>query len=132
MAVRRVAARTRTSRSSVVLAAICAVVARRASYRELVLPVSSSNRFERHLVNYVGSLAQGTIATVDIAGRSFDELAAHAWTAVMEASRHGRYDAGKRDTMDRLAEHERGLRFNYEPVFNSLVPESWSGLNAGV
>ncbi len=38
MAVRRVAARTRTSRSSIVLAAICAVIARRANYRELVFP----------------------------------------------------------------------------------------------
>src|ERR1700733_9383902 len=46
MAVRRVAARTRTSRSSVVLAAICAVIARRADYRELGFPVLSSNRFE--------------------------------------------------------------------------------------
>jgi hypothetical protein len=132
MAVRRVAARTRTSRSSIVLAAICAVIARRASYPELVLPVSSSNRFERHLVNYVGCLAQGTIATVEIAGRSFDELAGHTWTTVMEASRHGRYDGGKRAAIDELIEHERGLRFNYDPLFNSLVPESWSGLTAGV
>ena len=47
MAVRQVAARTRASRSSVVLAAVCAVVARRAGYRELVFPLVSSNRFER-------------------------------------------------------------------------------------
>jgi hypothetical protein len=132
MAVRRVAARTRTSRPSVVLAAICAVVARRASYRELVLPVASSNRFERHLVNYVGALTQTSIATIEIAGRSFDELAGHTWMRVAEASRHGRYDGAKRDAMDKLAEHERGLRFNYDPLFNSLVPESWSGLTAGV
>ncbi|HXL94525.1 MAG TPA: hypothetical protein VN969_36805 [Streptosporangiaceae bacterium] len=132
MAARRVAARTRTSRSSVVLAAICAVVARRAGYRELVFPVSSSNRFERHLANYVGSLAQGTIATVEIAGRSFDELAAHTWMRVAEASRHGRYEGAKRAAVDELIEHERGLCFNYDPLFNSLVPESWSGLTAGV
>src|ERR1700677_1672825 len=132
MAVRQVAARTRTSRPSVVLAAICAVVARRAGYRELVFPVSSSNRFERHLVNYVCSLAQVPIAPVEIGGRSFDELAAHTWTTVMEASRHGRYDAVKRDVMAELIEHERGLRLNYHPMFNSLVPESWSGLTAGV
>jgi hypothetical protein len=132
MAVRRAAARTRTSRSSIVLAAICAVVARRANYRELVFPVSSSNRFERHLVNYVGSLAQSSIATVETAGRSFDELAGHTWTTVMEASRHGRYDPAKQTAMDELAEHERGLRFNHDPWFNSLVPESWSGLTAGV
>src|SRR5579872_6917015 len=132
MAVRRVAARTRTSRSSIVLAAICAVIARRASYPELTFPLMTSNRFERHLVNYVGCLIQSTIATVAIAGRSFDELAGHTWTAVMEASRHGRYDTARQGAMDKLTEHERGLRFNYDPLFNSLVPESWSGLTAGV
>ncbi len=132
MAVRQIAARTRTSRSSVVLAAICAVVARRAGYQELVFPVLSSNRFERHLVNYVGPLAMVPLATVEIGGKSFDELAGHTWTTVMEASRHGRYDAVKRDAMAELIEHERGLRLIYHPMFNSLVPESWSGLTAGV
>jgi hypothetical protein len=132
MAVQRVAARTRTSRPSIVLAAICAVVARRANYQELVFPLMSSNRFERHLVNYVGSLGQGTFATVQVAGRSFDELVRHTWTTVIEASRHGRYNTAKRDAMDEPVEHERGLRPNQDPMFNSLVPESWSGLTAGV
>jgi hypothetical protein len=132
MAVRQVAARTRASRSSIVLAAICAVVAHRASYPELVLPLISSNRFERRLVNYVGALAQASTATVEIAGRSFDELAGHTWTTVMEASRHGRYDTAERDAMAELIEHERGLRFHYDPLFNSLISGSWSGLTAGV
>ncbi len=132
MAVRRVAARTRTSRSSIVLAAICAVIARRTGYRELVFPLLSSNRFERHLVDYVGSLAQVTVATIETGGKSFDELAGCTWTAVMEASRHGRYDTARRDAMDEQIEYERGLRLNYGPLFNSLVPESWSGLTAGV
>jgi len=132
MAVRQVAARTRTSRSSIVLAAICVVLARRANYRELVFPVPSSNRFERHLMNYVGSLAQVSLAAVETGGRSFDELAGHTWTAVMEASRQARYDTARRAAMDELMEQERGLRFDYGPMFNSLVPESWSGLTAGV
>jgi hypothetical protein len=132
MAVRRVAARTRTSRSSVVLAAICAVVARRANYRELVFPLPSSNRFESHLVNYVGALSEVPLATIEVGGRSFDDLAGHTWATVMEASRHGRYDAVKRDALAERIEHERGLRLIYHPMFNSLVPESWSGLTAGV
>jgi hypothetical protein len=133
MAVRQVAARTRTSRSSIVLAAICAVVARRASYQELVLTLSSSDRFDRQLVNYVGTLAQSAIAAVEITGGSFDELARHTWMRVLEASRHARYDNVKRDAMERWIEHERGLlRLNYEPFFNNLVPESWSALTAGV
>ncbi|HEX6518449.1 MAG TPA: hypothetical protein VF070_00330, partial [Streptosporangiaceae bacterium] len=132
MAVQRVAARTRASRSSVVLAAICAVIARRANYEELRLPLVSSNRFERHLVNYVGALSQTAIATIKVAGRSFDELVRHSDISVSEASQHARYDAAKRIAMDELIEHERGLRFDNHPVFSDLVPESWSGLTAGV
>ena len=133
MAVRQVAARTRTSRSAIVLAAICAVIARRANYEELILTLSSSDRFERHLVNYVGTLAGSSLATVEITGGGFDELARHTWTAVMEASRHARYDNVKREAMERVIEHERGLlRLNYESFFNNLVPESWSALRAGV
>ena len=132
MAVRQVAARTRTSRSSIVLAAICAVVARRANYQELVLPLSSSDRFERHLVRYVGTLAQSALARVEIGGRSFDELVRHTWISVLEANRHARCDGAKRACADRLIEHQRGLLFKYESFFNNLVPESWSALTAGV
>lgn len=34
--------------------------------------------------------------------------------------------------MDETMEHQRGVRFNIDPFFNGLVPESWSGLTAGV
>jgi condensation domain-containing protein len=131
MAVRRVAARTRTSRSSVVLAAICAVVARRANYQELVIPLVAGNRFERHLVNYVGALSQGTIATIEVTGRSFDDLVRHTWMRVVDAGQHARYDAAKRDAIADLIGHERGMRFNVDPLFNDIVPQAWSGLTAG-
>jgi hypothetical protein len=107
-----------------VLAAIFAVVARRVCYRELVVPIVSSNRFERHLATYVGPLAQGAVATVGVAGRSFDELVRHTWTTVLEASRLARYDTARRDAMNERIEHERGLHLNLDPFFNSLVPES--------
>ena len=132
MAVRRVAARTRTSRSSVVLAAVCAVIARRAGYQELVFPLSSGNRFEPRLVNYVGALVQSTVAIVEVSGRSFDELVRHTWATVMEASRHARHDPDRRLALDTLIGHERGLLINYAPLFNNLAPESWSGLTGGV
>jgi hypothetical protein len=133
MAVRQAAARTRTSRSSLVLAALCAVVARRAGYRELVVTLSSGNRFERHLADYVGTLAGSALAAVEITAGSFDELVRHTWMRVLEANRHARYDNVRRDAMERLIERERGLmRLNYEPFFNDLVPASWSALTAGV
>jgi hypothetical protein len=132
LAVRQVAARTRTSRSAIVLAAVCAVVARRANYPELALSMMCNNRFDRHLANYVGPLAQGAFATVEIGDRSFDQLAGHSWTSVMEASRHGRYDRTKRGAIYEQIQHERGLHFSHDPLFNSLVSESWSGLTAGI
>jgi hypothetical protein len=122
----------RASRSSIVLAAICAVLAQRTGYQELVLPMLSSNRFERHLSRYVGTLAQGCIATVDVSTGSFDALVRQTWTSVIEACRHGRYDAFERVAVGERIEHERGLRFSYEPLFNSLVAESWSAFNARV
>ena len=132
ISVRRLAARTRASRSSVVLAAVCAVIARRAGYPDLVFPLLSGNRFEPRLVNYVGALVQSTVATVEVSGRSFDELVRHTWTTVMEASRHARHDPDRRLAMDTLIRRERGLLINYAPFFNNLAPESWSGLTGGV
>jgi hypothetical protein len=132
MAVQRVAARTRTSRSAIVLAAICATVARRANYPQLALPLVSSNRFEHHLVNYVGALSQDALATVETAGRSFDELVRHSRMRVAEASRHAMYDVAKRGAMNDLIGHERGLCFNYDPLFSDLVPQARSGLTAGI
>jgi hypothetical protein len=132
MAVRRAAARTRCSRSAIVLAAVCAVLARRTGRTELTFPMLSSNRFERHVLNYVGSLAQGGIATIDTGQTGFDALIRHTWTSIMQASRHARYDTNARIASDQQVEHERGVRFNFDPLFNNRVAESWSGINARV
>jgi hypothetical protein len=132
MAVRCVAARTHASRSSIVLAAICAVLAQRTGHQELVFPLLSSNRFERHLSRYVGTLAQACVATVEVSRGSFDALVSQTWTSVIEACRYGRYDAFDRVAVGKRIEYERGLCFSYEPLFNSLVAESWSAVSAGV
>ncbi|MET0236434.1 MAG: condensation domain-containing protein [Kibdelosporangium sp.] len=132
MAARRVAARTRASRSSIVLAAICAVLAQRTGHRELVLPLLSGNRFERHLSRYIGTLTQACVATVEISRGSFDALVTQTWTSVVEACRYGRYDAFDRVAVGKQIEHERGLCFSYEPLFSSLVAESRSSFTNGV
>lgn len=124
LAVHAVAARTRTSRASVALAAICAVVSRRTGYQELVLPTLSGNRFEPHLHRYVGTLAQTTLATVRTGETTFDQLVRQVWAAVVHANRYGSYDVFRRLTIARQVEHERGVVFDYEPLFNSVVVES--------
>jgi hypothetical protein len=124
LAASAVAARTKTSRSSIVLAAICAVLAQRTGYRDLLFPALSSNRFEPRLTHYVGTMAQGSLTALEVAGRGFDALARHTWTAVLESCRHSRYDAFHRVAMARRIEHDRGVRFDYEPLFNSVVAET--------
>jgi hypothetical protein len=121
-ALRRVAARTRASRPGIVLAAVCAVLARRAGYPELVFPLVASNRVGRHLADYVGAMSQGCMVTIGATGRSFDELARDTWAAVLESSRLARYDIAQRDALHDLTGHERGLSLNFEPLFNDLVP----------
>jgi condensation domain-containing protein len=124
LAAAAIAARTRTSRASIVLAAIGAVLAQRTGYRDLLFPALSSNRFEPRLTRYVGTLAQGCLTALDVTGCGFDALVRRTWTAVLESCRHSRYDAFRRVEMARRIEHDRGVRFNYEPLFNSVVVET--------
>lgn len=124
MALRAVTARTRTSRASVVLAAIGAVLSHRTGTRELVLPTLSANRFEPHLRQHVGSLAQLALITLTIGDTTFDRLVRQAWAAVVAASRHGRYDVDRQRAVAGRIEHERGIVFDCEPLFNNLVIES--------
>ncbi|MBP2328547.1 hypothetical protein JOF56_008932 [Kibdelosporangium banguiense] len=124
LAASAIAARTRTSRASIVLAAVGAVLAQRTGYRELVFPALAGNRFGPRLAGYVGTLAQGCLTVLPVAGHDFDALVRTAWTAVLESCRHSRYDAFHRVEMARRIEHDRGVRFNYEPLFNSVAAET--------
>ena len=124
LAASTIAARIRTSRASVVLATVGLVLAQRTGYRELIFPALSSNRFEPRLARYVGTLAQGGLIALEATGRDFDALVRHAWTAVLEGCRHSRYDVFRRVEMARRIEHDRGVRFDYEPLFNSVAAET--------
>jgi hypothetical protein len=129
LAAAAIATRTRTSRASIVLAAIGAVLAQRTGYRDLLFPALSSNRFEPRLTRYVGTLAQGCLTALEITGpdttgSGFDALVRRTWAAVLESCRHSRYDAFRRVEMARRIEHDRGVRFDCEPLFNSVAAET--------
>ncbi|MEU0156296.1 condensation domain-containing protein [Micromonospora fulviviridis] len=123
VALSAVSARTRVSRSSVVLAALCAVLAQRTGRREIIIPTLSGNRFNPRLVDYVGTLVQATVAAVDAGGVTFDQLAARTWAAVVDASRYGMWDIDRMVAQGERIDFERGMRFQKEPLFNSTVVE---------
>lgn len=124
MALRAVTARTRTSRASVVLAALCAVLGHRIGTRDLVVPTLSANRFETHLRQHVGSLAQLTSLSIRVGDTTFDRLVRRAWAAVVDAGRYGRYDVDRQRAVADRVEQDRGIVFDCEPLFNNVVIES--------
>jgi hypothetical protein len=121
LAVRHIAARTRVSGPSVVLAAICAVLARRTGYPECRFPILSGNRFDPRLATYVGTLVQATLLTVEVAGAGFDDLVRRCHAAMLNASRYGRYDAYRRADLAARIRHDRGVLLSPEPIVNNLA-----------
>ncbi|MER6830691.1 condensation domain-containing protein [Streptosporangium sp. NPDC000563] len=129
LAVQCVSARTRTSRSSCLLAALCAVLSVRTGYREIVFPVMPSNRFERHLYDYVGTLAQTGIAAIDVGSASFDELVRQAWRGMLEGCMHSVYDVYELEKIHNRISHDRGVYFYFEAIYNCSVIESGIPMN---
>ncbi|MEU7870544.1 hypothetical protein [Dactylosporangium sp. NPDC049140] len=120
----RIAARTRTSRPTIVLAAWCALLARRTGYDICRFVMLSANRFESGLSEFVGTLAQSTFVAVDTAGAAFDELIRRTFGAVLQAGVNGAYHVYRQDegTLSRMA--ERGLAPSFEPLFNSVIVDT--------
>ena len=121
LALRHIQARTRTSPPSVVLAAVCAVLARRTGFPELLLPVLSSNRFRPELADYVGTLVQTAMLALNLDRAGFDTLVRRTHAAMLDGARLGVYDAHRLGSVRERLEHERGAVLGMEPVFNNLV-----------
>jgi len=130
MAVQNVVVRTRMTRPAVVFAAVCALLSHRTGYRACEFPIMAGNRHERELVDYVGTLAQTTIVTVEVGSASFDELVQRAFAATLNANRRGCHDVFRRATLTDRIEWERGVSFNFGPVFNNVAIESARGAHA--
>jgi hypothetical protein len=92
LAVRAVAARHRTSTSTVLLAATAAMVGRSTGReRCAVLPIAS-NRFRRETARLVGMVSQEGVFALDGLGRPFGELLGAAEPAALRAYRSAFHD----------------------------------------
>lgn len=120
LALPHIAGRTRTSRQLVVFAALCTMLAWRTGHPGCVLPVSSSNRYQRHLSGYVGSLAQDCMMSVDTRGDSLDAVVRHASTAALRGKHNGLVDLIALDAVIERVEHDRGFKYERHCVFNDL------------
>lgn len=113
-----ITARVGASESMVVLAAICAVLARRTGHRHFPLPTLASNRFERRLREYIGPLAADSLVPIDADADSYDEQVRRVGSAVLRAGRQAMVDDVARVRMIDRIHHDRGNWYGRDTTFN--------------
>jgi hypothetical protein len=117
-----IAARTGASRQLAVLTALCAVLALRAGHDVCSLPVTVSNRSQQRLRDYVGTLANDGILTIDVRAARFDELVRRTAAATLRGNHSGPIDRADLIGVIAQIEHDRGTSYLRACAFNDLTP----------
>jgi hypothetical protein len=121
LALTRIVDRTSVGHSSVVLAAVAAVLGRYTGERSALLASPSANRFSGPLRGYVGALAQDALIGIDLTVGTFDALAEQARSAQLTALKYSQFDAKKLLPLMDEAYDRRGTRFDRDWVFNDVA-----------
>jgi hypothetical protein len=121
LALRHIAARTVARRQAAVLAALCAVLSVRTGHERCVFSALSSNRPQRRLEEYVGTITAGTLITVNTGVTGFDELVRRAGTAMMAAGRAALADSTQLRRLIDEVEYDRGTTCIRACVFNDAT-----------
>jgi hypothetical protein len=120
----RIAARTKMSRSTIVLAAVCKVLSERVGIKRLMFPLLTANRFDKALRDYVGTLTQDSLATLDVDEVSFDQLVRRAWMSVVLAGKNGAHDVFRLEKSWNAIASDRGINLDWGPLFNNMMVEA--------
>ncbi|MFC6020138.1 condensation domain-containing protein [Plantactinospora solaniradicis] len=118
LALPHITARIGASESMAVLAAICAVLARRTGLPRFPLPTLASNRTERRLRGYIGPLAADSLVPIDADAETYDEQVRRVGTAVLRAGRQAMVDDAKRVRIIDRIHYERGSWYGRDTTFN--------------
>jgi hypothetical protein len=112
-----IAARTRASRSSAVLAAVCGLIGHYVGQRACLLTSVSANRFRPDLRNVVAPLSQDALMAVALDAPTFDQLVARVQQTAMFAYAKGSDVTTMADAIDRVG-RDRGTTFDRDVEFN--------------
>ncbi|MEU1807438.1 condensation domain-containing protein [Micromonospora aurantiaca (nom. illeg.)] len=108
LAVRAIAARTRTDTSRVLLAVIAIAIGRATGVSPLTAKLIVGNRFRPGFAEAIAPLSQNGVLRVDTAGTTVDEVVARARRAAVSAGKYAYYDPAQlAEVSDRL-DAERG------------------------
>ncbi|MBR7835786.1 condensation protein [Actinospica durhamensis] len=118
LALQRIAARTETNTTHVLLAAYAVALARVTGIQPSVAQTVVSNRFRPGLGDLVGQISQPGLCVVEVGDVPFDEVVGRAWKAVTAGALHGYFHpAAHRAMLDRLSQ-ERGERIDVSCFVN--------------
>ncbi|WP_436757392.1 hypothetical protein [Streptosporangium sp. V21-05] len=119
-ALNRISARTGTSPSAAVLAALAVLAGLRARLGTVVVLSIAANRFRPELREYVGPLAQDALIPVEVGEDGFDTVLRGARSATMAAYQNSRFDSAALIRIMEDVQRERGLFFARDVVFNDM------------
>ncbi|KAA2264205.1 hypothetical protein F0L68_08170 [Solihabitans fulvus] len=114
-----IAERTGASGSTIVLAAVKALVAHRTGHETCVTTSLSGNRVLRQLRDFFGSLAQDALLAVPVPD-TFDDLVRAVRSAGVPAYRHSWFDPMAIWRVINGVSDERGIAFARDLVFNDM------------
>jgi hypothetical protein len=120
LALPHVAARAGVSRQVVIFAALCTMLAWRTGHPGCILPVASTNRYQRHLRGYVGPLAQDCLISVDTRASGLDEVVRRAGAAAVRGYRNGLVEITALKALFDRVERDRGIIYARHCVFNDI------------
>lgn len=124
LAAQRIAARTGTGTSPVLLAAFANALARVTGYNPVVAQLIVSNRFRPGMQDYVGTISQTGLCVVDLADATFDEAVRRAWRSSLNAYRNAYYNPHELDALLAKIGEERGEPIDVELIFNDRRTEA--------
>jgi hypothetical protein len=128
VALGRVADRTGTGPTAIVLAAMCALIGYRLDQRTCVVSMLAANRFMPEMGDYIGTVAQDAAMSVELDTTSFDEVIRRVRGRSLAAHRHSWFDSAELwQLMDDVGV-ERGSHWGRDCVFNDLTGLTLRGL----
>ena len=120
LALSRIAARTSASRQLVLFAALGTMIGWRTGHDMCVIPVIASNRYQRNLREYIGTLVQDGITSLNVQARHFDEMVGRASTAVIRGNHNRLIKARAQKSAVEHAEHHRGITWARYCLYNDI------------
>lgn len=124
LALPHIAARTDASPQQAVFGSLCALLAWRTGNDESVLSTAASNRYQRHLRDYVGPLAQECLIAVDMRAERLDQVIHRCAASALRGTRTSLVDAAAMDRLIEQVARDRGIAYYRYCVFNDLSTQA--------